>query len=58
MAEASAHHKQMENFMRAEILMLCIEKRKLQGIDNAADGVDDAAGKKPAKGCMGKLIFQ
>lgn len=47
MTKASAHDKQMKNFMRAKIFMLCIEKGKLQCIDDAANGVDDTADHKP-----------
>lgn len=32
----------MEYFVGAEELMLCIEEWQLQGIDDTANGVDDA----------------
>ena len=47
MADASAHYKQMEYFMRTEILMPRVENRQFEGINHAAYGIDDAAGKKP-----------
>lgn len=47
MTDTSAHYKQMEYFMRAEILMPGVENRQFEGIDHAAYGIDDAAGKKP-----------
>ena len=42
-ADASAHYKQMKNFMRAKILMSGIEDRELQRVNDAAYGVDDTA---------------
>ena len=47
MAQASAHDKQMENLMRTEIFMLCIENRQFQCVDNAARRVDKPAGQQP-----------
>lgn len=44
MADTAAHHKQMENFMGSEVLMLIIEDLQLQRIDDTADGIDDPAG--------------
>ena len=46
-AYASSHHKQMEDLVGTEILMLCIEDRQFQGVDDSAYGVDDPAGKEP-----------
>ena len=37
----------MEYFVGAEELMLCIEEWQLQGIDDTANGVDDAARQQP-----------
>lgn len=54
MAEASAHDKQVEDLMGAEILVSGIEERKLQCIDDTADGVDDASGYEPQEGCGGE----
>ena len=51
MTEASAHDEQVKEFMRTEILESGVKQRKLQCINNAADGVDDAAGKEPAESC-------
>lgn len=47
MADASAHDKQMEDFMRAKMSMLGIENRKFQSIDNTSCRIDNAAGKQP-----------
>ena len=44
MTEASAHNEQVEEFMGTEILESGVEHLQLQGVDNAADGVDDTAG--------------
>ena len=54
MAQASAHDKQMENLMRTEIFMLCIENRQFQCVDNAARRVDKPAGQQPEKGAFRK----
>ena len=51
MAEASAHYKKMEDLVGTEVLVAGVEDRKLQGVDNAAYGIDDASGEEPAKGC-------
>ena len=51
MAQASPHDEQMKNFMGTEILVSGIKNWKLQGVDHAAHGVDDATGQEPAKGC-------
>ena len=55
MAHAPAHHEQMKNFVGTEIFMSGVEKRKLQGIYDAAGRVDNAAGQEPPKGtqCQG-----
>ncbi len=58
MAEASAHDKQVEDLMGAEILVSGIEERKLQCIDDTADGVDDASGYEPQEGCGGEGGYQ
>ena len=50
MTEASGHDEEMEDLVRTEVLVAGIEDRKLQGVDDAAHGVDDATGQKPAKG--------
>ena len=47
---ASGHDEEMEDLVRTEVLVAGIEDRKLQGVDDAAHGVDDATGQKPAKG--------
>ena len=57
MTKASAHDKQMKNFMRAKIFMLCIEKGKLQCIDDAANGVD-AVGREATKGTIARTHSQ
>ena len=50
-AEASTHDEKMEDLVGTEVLVAGVEDRKLQGVDNAAHGIDDASGKEPAKGC-------
>ena len=52
-AYAAAHDKQMEYLMRSEILMAIIKQREFQGINDAANGIDNTAGKKPLKGSPG-----
>ena len=49
MAHTSQHYENMKHLMRSEILMLCIEDRQLQCVDNTSDGIDDAAGEKPCE---------
>lgn len=51
MAQASAHHKQVKDFMRAEMGMKRIKKWQFECIDHAADRIDDASGKQPDKLC-------
>lgn len=50
-AEASGNDEKMEDLVGTEVLVAGVEDRKLQGVDNAAHGIDDASGKEPAKGC-------
>ena len=54
MTNTAAHHKQVKNFMAAKGFVSGIKNRKLQRIDDAAYGVEDAAGQKPQKGAGGK----
>lgn len=49
MACTAAHNKQVEDLMASEIFVFQIEDRELKRIDDAADGIDDAAGKQPDK---------
>lgn len=44
---ASAHDKQVKDFMGTEVLVPVIENWQLQCIDNTADGVDDTACQEP-----------
>lgn len=53
MAQAAAHDEQMENFVGTKIFMSGIKNRQLQGIDDAANGINNPAGQKPAK-CLGR----
>lgn len=53
MAKAPAHHKKMKYFMASEIFMAVIKNRKLQCIDDTANGVYDAAGQQPAESSGG-----
>ena len=54
MAQASPHDEQMKNFMGTEILVSGIKDWKLQGVDHAAHGVDDATRQKPSEGLARK----
>ena len=47
MADASAHYKQMENFMRSEIFMFVVKNRKLQRINDTAYCIYQPSGQKP-----------
>lgn len=53
---ASAHHKQVEDLMGAEIFMLCIENRHFQCIDNTADRIDNASCEKPSESRFGQCV--
>lgn len=48
-AGASAHDKEVEDLMAAEIFMPAVEDRELQCIDHAADRVNNSSCQKPAK---------
>ncbi len=48
--DASAHDKQMKDFMGAEVFVQLIEYRKLQRVDHTADCVEDASCEQPGKG--------
>ena len=54
MAEASTHNKEMENLMGAEVLVPGIKDWKLQCIDDASHGINDASGQKPAESGSGQ----
>ena len=47
MAYTPSHHKEVENLVGAEVLVLTMERLEFQGIDDTADGVNDAAPKEP-----------
>ena len=49
MAGASSHDEQMKNFMQSEILPVVFKPWKLQGVDDAAYGVNDTAGQKESE---------
>ena len=42
--DASAHYEQMKDFMASEILMLAVENRELQCVDDTANSIDDTTG--------------
>ena len=44
MAETSTHYEQMKDFMASEILMLAVENRELQCVDDTANSIDDTTG--------------
>ena len=54
--DTSAHDKQMKDFVGAKILMLCIKDRKLQRINDSADGINNTACQKPAKSSFRKAV--
>ena len=49
---AACQYEAVENFVGTEIFMQTVKYRKFAGINNAADGINNAAGKKPAKGIL------
>ena len=56
MAHTSQHYENMKYLMRSKIFMFCIEDRQLQRIDDTSDGIDDAAGQKPAEPCARQVV--
>ena len=51
MAGASAHYKQVENLVTAEIFMPAVEERELQRVNDTAHRIDDAACQQPSERC-------
>lgn len=49
MAEAAAHNKEMENLVGTEVPVPGIENRQLQGVNDAAQGLDVASCQQPYK---------
>ena len=47
MAEAPGHDKKVKDFMGAEVLVPRVEQRKLEGVDHAADRVEEPSRQKP-----------
>ena len=43
-------NKTMKNFMGTEAFVQPVKHRKLAGIDDTADSIDNSAGKQPDKG--------
>ncbi len=58
MADASAHDEEVEDLVGAKVFVLGIENRKLQRVNDSADGVDDATAQKPQECGEGKGIQQ
>ncbi len=50
MAEAATDAEQVEYFVGTEVFVAAIKYRKLQGINHAADGIDDTSGQQPVEG--------
>lgn len=48
-AKASAHYKQVKDLVGAKEFVLCVEKRKLQRVNDSADSIDNAACDQPGK---------
>ena len=43
-ADTSSHYEQVKDFMASEILMLAVENRELQCVDDTANSIDDTTG--------------
>ena len=56
MAEASAHHKEMKDFMGAEVFVAGIKNGKLKCIDNTAHCVNNSPCQKPSKACPWQCV--
>ena len=51
-AETAAHDKEMKDLVGTEVAVPVVEKRKLQCVDDSAQGVDNAACQEPGEaGC-------
>lgn len=48
-AKTACKHKEMENLMGTEIFVQTVKHRKFAGINDAANGIKDTAGKEPVK---------
>ena len=57
-AEASTHDEKMEDLVASEVLVLSIEDRKFQCVDDAADRVDDTTGQEPSDCGRGLSVEQ
>lgn len=55
MADAAAHHEEMKDLVTSETFGQTIKDRQLQTVKDAADGVDDTAGQKPAESSRGQI---
>src|SRR5699024_7882146 len=49
MAEAARHHEQVEDLVHPEIRVALLKSGALQGVDDAARGVEQPPGQQPAK---------
>ena len=47
MTGASAHNKEMKDFVGAEAFVTAVKKRQFQRIDDTADRINNASGKQP-----------
>lgn len=56
MTDTSAHNEQMKNFMGTEIPVPVVKNRQFQGINDAADRIDDSAGQQPEKGAVRQCV--
>lgn len=57
-AEASTHDEKMEDLVASEVLVLSVEDRKFQCVDDAADRVDDTTGQEPSECGRGQSVEQ
>lgn len=48
-AEAAAHHKEVEDLMGSKIFVLGIEEGQFQRVNDAAHRIDDASGQEPCE---------
>lgn len=58
MADASAHHKQVENLMRAKVFVESVKYRQLERVDDTANRVDNPPSQQPAKCRVGQCAPQ
>ena len=56
--DTAAQHKEMKDLMGTEVLVSGIEQRKLQCVNDTADGIDDASCEEPQESSVRQCVDQ